>query len=175
MKFYINEIQIAIRNFFKSIANLFLWAPVIWRDRNYDFTYIYVILRRKLELHASSMINNSNHISADNEVKWIHTCIRLIDKINNDEYLDELQNYFKVEYSDTSIITKHVLYDYLDEYFVKYSRVYTSIVNNKMYKLNINDTSDRQFIAMLISVRNHDRAKRLLYKILEEHIETWWY
>ena len=33
---------------------------------------------------------------------------------------------------------------------------------------------DKQIIAMNISRINHDRARKLLFKIMEDHIESWW-
>jgi hypothetical protein len=33
---------------------------------------------------------------------------------------------------------------------------------------------DKQVIAMNIGHINHDRAKKLLFKLMEENIERWW-
>jgi len=33
---------------------------------------------------------------------------------------------------------------------------------------------DKQVIAMSIAHINHDRARKLLFKLMEENIERWW-
>ena len=33
---------------------------------------------------------------------------------------------------------------------------------------------DKQLIAMNIGYINHDRARKMLFKIMEENIEGWW-
>jgi hypothetical protein len=43
--------------------------------------------------------------------------------------------------------------------------------NNKLPLLNENSFN----IAFNIAYINHDRTKRLLFKILREYLETWWY
>ena len=42
-----------------GIRNLILWAPTIWRDRNWDGSYILTILIKKIELQRECIINNN--------------------------------------------------------------------------------------------------------------------
>ena len=37
------------RDFIEGIKNLIKWFPIIWKDRNWDHSYIYEILKFKLK------------------------------------------------------------------------------------------------------------------------------
>ena len=54
--------------------------------------------------------------------------------------------------------------DNLDEYFAKYPKQY------KKYA----DEDERWVIAFKIAQHNQDRSRKLLFKIMERHIEGWW-
>ena len=41
----------------RGVKNLIRWFPTIWKDRDYDHSYIYEVLRVKLENHQ----NHENH------------------------------------------------------------------------------------------------------------------
>jgi hypothetical protein len=44
-----------------------------------------------------------------------------------------------------------------------------------IFKLDGRDEADKKrLIAMNISHLNHDRARKLLFKIMQENIEGWW-
>ena len=57
--------------------------------------------------------------------------------------------------------------EWFDEYFKKYPLVY-----KKLRQEYPNDSKDR--IAMRMSLENHKRAKTLLFKLMDQHIECWW-
>ncbi len=55
--------------------------------------------------------------------------------------------------------------DNLDEYFGKYA---------KQYKQYADSDQERWQIAHNIAHNNQQRSHRLLFKIMQEHIEGWW-
>jgi hypothetical protein len=55
--------------------------------------------------------------------------------------------------------------DDLIDYFYKYRR---------QYKLIDKTCKDNQDIAIEISLKNQERSRKLLFKIMEENIEGWW-
>jgi hypothetical protein len=52
-----------------------------------------------------------------------------------------------------------------DEYFKKYPLIYRDVPDLNASKVRI---------AMQIARTNHDRARKLLFNILEKNIEGWW-
>ena len=58
--------------------------------------------------------------------------------------------------------------DKLDNYFIKYPLIYKQMINKLCHP------EDRRRIAIHMGCKNHERAKRLLFNILNKHIENWW-
>ena len=98
-----------IKQFFKRIKNLIRWTPILWSDQDWDYSYLYNILKHKLIFMAEHMYNNGYHELSKQDGDRMMLCVRLINKIQEDN--------FDIK---------------------------------------------------------HDKAKKLLFKILEQNIERWW-
>ncbi len=110
-----------------GVKNLYKWFWVIWRDRDWDHYYIFQVLKFKLEKQAKHLAEVGFNNNAQRDAELMMTCVRLINKIQNEYYYDEL------------------------------------------YKSDI-----RSYEAIQKAIDKHNKAKRLLFKILEERIEEWW-
>ena len=77
-----------IKEFFRSIKNLINWFSVIWKDRQWDHYFIYVILRKKLYL-MEKFFNSKNAVSMDSEAtaKDMKHCIEILDRLINQDYM----------------------------------------------------------------------------------------
>ena len=73
-----------------GVKNLYKWFWVIWRDRDWDQYYIFQVLKFKLEKQAKHLAEVGYHESAQREAELMMTCVRLINKIQNEYYYDEL-------------------------------------------------------------------------------------
>jgi hypothetical protein len=156
-----------------GLANLLKWFPTIYNDRDYNHYFIYEILKNKLILTAYNIEKRDNHTSVRYDVGNMRLCVKLIEKLQNDYYINEILEYhiptfLKID-SNVKAMYSHnygITYNDFDNYFSKYSRIHKSI-SNKENKNNYQ-------IAKEISEINHNRAKKLLFKVLENHIEDWW-
>ena len=170
-----------------GFRNIWYWLPIIWKDRHWDHAYIYDILKHKLKAQAHRLHTADMHLSAKRDAEIIRTCVRLIDKVNNDfysmEYMDYEKNKMWFEPSDKegfSELKSKVLEDNLDEYFKKYPLIYKQCLSGEgmmgrhRVKNSTFDPNDRHFIAMDIGHTNQDRAHKLLFKIISENIYKWW-
>ena len=110
-----------------GVQNLYKWFWVIWKDRDWDHHYIFQVLKFKLEKQAKHLGERNWHKSSKRDAELMMTCVRLINKLQNEEYYDELYN--------------------LDE---------------------------RSPEALKTVIDKHNKAKRLLFKIMNERIESWW-
>lgn len=169
----------------QGFKNLKYWLPIIWRDRDWDYDYVYNILKHKLKSKSKFFKNHSFYVGAENDAKWMDVCIRLINKIQTEyyqsEYMDYMEDKFWFDDTETpegySELKSKITEDNLDEYFKKYPLIYKKALNGEGRFAIIRtgeEKNDRQKIAICISYINYDRAKRLLFKILEEKLETWW-
>lgn len=103
-----------MRNFIDRIKNLIRWIPVIWKDYDFDHSYIYEILKFKLKNQAEHL-KNSEYSDFDREYERLQTIIKLMDRVQNEYYIDTF-----------------------------------------------------------LSRKKHNKARKLLFKMLEENIEKYW-
>ena len=110
-----------------GVKNLYKWFWVIWKDRDWDHHYIFQVLKFKLEKQASHLAENGFHNNAQRDAELMMTCVRLIDKLQNEYYYDEL------------------------------------------CKSGVRSSEAVQNV-----IAKHKKAKRLLFKIMNDRIEEWW-
>jgi len=170
--------------FKEGVKNLWYWFPVIWKDRNWDGHYIFEILQHKLEAQANYIGRRDFHTRAQLDAKRMRLCIKLIKKVQEEDYTMEYMDYAKdrVWFTDvedrpgSSLYNSEEVWEKYDEYFAKYPLVYKKVMKGDgVFTLDGRNESDiKRVIAMNIAHLNHDRARKLLFKIMEENIEGWW-
>jgi hypothetical protein len=84
----------------------------------------------------------------------------------------------KPDYKQLEIETTH---EDFDQYFKKYPLVYKKVLADKKLQIfnieqkdDMTETDVKQRIAMNMGRYNHERARKLLFRIMEENIEGWW-
>ena len=115
----IRRFKDAIRQFSIGVRNIIKWIPVLYKDRDWDFYYVYNILQKKLEFTEKAIRDSSLENGAMYANK-IRTAIKLIEIVRDEKYLDE----FLIEDDWTTIkkaIDKHdkakkLLFNYLHHY-----------------------------------------------------------
>jgi hypothetical protein len=72
----------------RGIRNLWKWLPIIWKDEDFDYHYIYIALHFKLKNTYDFLtskkawgVHNSNHL------KKLKICINLLKRIIDDHYM----------------------------------------------------------------------------------------
>ena len=110
-----------------GVKNLYKWFWVIWRDRDWDHHYIFEVLKFKLEKQAKHLAENGFHNNAQRDAELMMTCVRLINKLQNEDYYEE------------------------------------------MCKSGVRSSEAVQNV-----IDRHNKAKRLLFKIMNDRIQEWW-
>lgn len=116
-----------IRRFIRRTKNLVRWLPIIWKDEQWDYYHIFEILKHKLLFTAEHTRKYGYHAFSDRDADRMMLCVRLIEKVQNEDYMMELV--------DDNDITKEKLES---------------------------------------AKKKQDKAKRILFKLLDQHIERWW-
>jgi len=168
-------------NFKRGIENLWYWLPVIWKDRNWDHQYIFDILSHKLKAQSAYIGGRGIHVSAERDAEVMMACVRLIEKVSSEWYSMEYMDYHKTKHWFEPVEDKpgystwesKEIYENFDDYFAKYPLIYKRVMNGEGW-LKIEDENDKDRIASNIAHINHDRARKLLFKIIEQNIEGWW-
>lgn len=161
-----------LRKLRKGLFNLYTWFWIVWTDRDFDYSFIYKLLRFKLRRTRKTLLRNSRFEGVEHTVRYIKIAEDLIQKVSEGYYELEPYDYIKTEFmwheiegTDTYRMESRTLEDNLDDYFSKYP---------KLYKKHSQVESDRIKVYLSMSIELQNKAKRLLFKIIEEKIEEWW-
>ena len=165
--------------FTSGIKNLWKWFPIIWKDRDYDFDFIFEILKFKLNNIANRLEETNRFVDSAKQASKIKTCIRLIQKIQDDYYTSEMHKYWdtKMRIERIQNSTNHSLEfddtrNDLHLYLAKYPNDTRRALKSTYFK-DIKGPSIKQ-IAIAVSRIREDRAKMLLFKIMDKNIFSWW-
>lgn len=142
-----------------AIGNLIKWFPIVIKDRDFDYYFIMNVLRFKINNTAKHINEHQNYVGFERDVERMYTCVRLIDKIQNEDYSTEYQEYYSFWHSE--------LEDNSEEYFKTYPNTYRKV-------LKYCEKSNKKLIILNISNERHQKAIRILFKLLENNIEKWW-
>lgn len=116
---FIRRIKDEIRQFFIGVRNIIKWIPVLYKDRDWDFYFVYVMLQKKLEF-TEIAIRNSSLNNAEFYAKKIRTAIRLIEIVREEKYLDDVLKEGDWDNIRKAIIkqdkAKKLLFNYLQHY-----------------------------------------------------------
>lgn len=172
------EGQYYVKDFKKGISNIIKWFPIIWKDRDYDYKYIYDLLEFKLRDQAKGIGRRDRHTRAARDSQKMLLCVNLIAKLKEGDYSIEYADYHKTKFEFLPIkdseyfeLDTTELEENFQDYFDKYPLIYKKVTSvDKFFFPN----DSKMHIAMNIGHENERRAKRLLYKILEQDLEGFW-
>jgi len=177
-----NEARFYWINFKTGIKNIIYWFPVIWKDRNWDSHYIFEIMMHKLKAQSKYIGERDIHTRAKRDSEVMMTCVRLMKLVQDEFYSSEYMDYHKTknwfepckDEEGYSTWESKELEENFDDYFAKYPLIYKRVINGEgVFNLEGRE-DDKQVIAMNIAHINHNRARKLLFKIMEQNIEGWW-
>lgn len=161
----------------KGISNLIKWAPTIYKDRDWDRRYIFEMLKFKLIQQRKELVGANRHLGVEAINRDITICLNLIERILDETYNLEYQDYVREKVwwtdngDDTSTYNSEILYENFAGYFLKY--------RNQVYKLVEKDSElaleeNKMRLALYLGDLNQKRCQALLFKIMNDKIGHWW-
>ena len=178
-----NEGRYTLRNIKTGFKNIFYWLPIIWKDRHWDSHYIFEIMMHKLKAQSKYIGSRDIHTRAKRDAEVMMTCVRLMKLVQDETYSSEYSDYHKTKHwfeptekEGYSSWESKLLTEDFDGYIKKYPLIEKRVMNgDSIYSLDGEDHSEiKQRVAMSIGHLNHERARKLLFKIMEANIERWW-
>lgn len=167
-----------------GIKNIFYWLPIIWKDRHWDSHYIFEIMMHKLKAQSKYIGSRDIHTRATRDAEIMMTCVRLMKLVQDDFYSSEYSDYHKTKHWFEDVPGKEglsswesrILEENFNDFFKKYPLIYKRVLRGEgVFHLDGENRADiNQKIAMNIGHINHDRARKLLFKMMEQNIERWW-
>ncbi len=76
-----------IRRVYESIINMYEWMPVICSDRHWDYVYLLIIMKKKLELMEKSFTGEyAVAMYSKDRAKEMKECINILNRLIKDDY-----------------------------------------------------------------------------------------
>jgi hypothetical protein len=161
---------------YKGIKNLIRWFPVIWKDRDWDKSYLYDILQKKLEhqLKHWKHEDTQGHEGMESDIRYMKICIELIKRMKDNHYeMIEFEK-FNEKWGDPIIEFEPISED--SELFNSEERLFEMIDRNqerlsgdklKQYNKERRESIDKGRYM-------DDKARNLLFNIIKNRIGYWW-
>jgi len=73
----------------KQLRKLIRWIPIIWRDRDWDYYFVYEILKQKLIDTEKYIRKDGLHVFNEHDADSIKTAIEMIEKVQTEYHLDK--------------------------------------------------------------------------------------
>ena len=184
---------------FEGIKSLMKWFPKVIEDRDWDHSYIIDALRFKIQNTCKYIETKQRHLNWENDVKYMKLALSLMDKLWPDMFSEEIG--YESEYGEYHETVPRLhgdikwkklkkedgspkgsrqmkikeISEKFDEYFAKNKLMHKKAVAY-IDKHNLLFTEPRSKFsqAMIISKLKHEKARKLLFNILEQKIENWW-
>ncbi len=165
-----------IRYFLTGVKNIFRWIPTLYKDRDWDSWYIYNILQKKIEYQRKEIINANRHTQIDGDNRDMTITLNLLERVKEDYYSTEYLDYDERKYDlipiegdpNLSEMVSTILSENYDDFLSKYPSTVRKVLKEKGNNLKQDE------LCRYVSKYNQEKAKKLLFKLLEQKIERWW-
>lgn len=78
-----------LRKFGRFIKRLFRWIPVLWKQEDWDYAYIYPLLEMKLQELRKCLREDDMHVNSDKYAMQISICLEYLDRyLHPDNYIE---------------------------------------------------------------------------------------
>jgi hypothetical protein len=155
-----NRIVSYFRRIYYGIENLISWFFIIWKDRQWDDVFVYILLRHKLRRMSKYFRKHGTSISASKDADNVDKCIKVLDRLINSDYTSLAYNGFYKRWGEPEIL--------LDGRSIKI--VHSNVVDSK---------TERQFKGEYKHISNREGYLRkqdvdYLFRLLSKQILNWW-
>jgi hypothetical protein len=165
------------RDIAQGFRNLWKWFPIIWKDRDWDDHFIFEVLKFKIKNTSKYTEKKQRFVGWEKEVRYMKICETLIDRIQTEYYQTEYQDYhdFDISAVPTENGSYQVVFDVKRDDTAEFVKKYPHALRRakKDPRFNSYFEGDRNG-GLAVGIIRHQKAKKLLFKILEQRIEHWW-
>lgn len=154
-----------ISNFFtdleQGIKNIFIWLPVIWKDRQFDRAYLYIILGKKLKLMEKFFLSDDVcSVDAYKHGKNIKIARILCDRLIEGDYLSNAMLFNK------NIKDEHFKFEFEP---IPDLKGFSRLLDNRT-----KSEKDAFTKACALSELLEKQDKEYLFDLLKKNITYWW-
>ena len=182
-----NKIKELYYDIVNGIQAVWRWIPIIWKDRDWDYSYAEIILMHKTRMIKEYIDSRKFYIGYERDVQRMQLVESLLDKVSTNYYENEMFKYYDVDFhledieettsdvdefkSLTMDITKNDIPEYIEKNKGKVERA-KKVLENKFD--DYDDDTYIRVIANTIANLKHKQAKRIAFTIIQRHSDEWW-
>jgi len=165
--YFIQKVKDISRNIKQGIESLWIWFPVIWRDRQWDHQFIYQVFRHKLHLTEQLIRNHGHHLYHVKDADKIKLCVNLLDRLIKDDYHETAFKRHEEKWGAVQLNWNNSEdHPDMQEAAITYPNVKTDEDKNSERK-------DFK-IASQNEMKQREQDLDILFKNIRRHIQTWW-
>ena len=87
-----------LRKFGRFVRRLFIWITILWKQEDWDYAYIYPLLKQKLQELKKCLQEDDLHVNSNKYAMRISICLEYLDRfLNSDNYIDYPEDGFTWE------------------------------------------------------------------------------
>lgn len=146
-----------------GIQNIFIWLPVIWRDRDWDGHYVYEILYKKIADMEKHHQKYNPFVNKEKTLKRLRIARLLLKRITEHEYFENSLLPVERKYGDWPLET--------DPFFEP------EPTEHGTYRLFDGRSKEHEAAwsrAMYHSMYMEKQDKDMLFSLLRKNLDRWW-
>jgi hypothetical protein len=164
-----------IRYFIDGCKNIIRWMPTLYKDKDWDHTFILTILQKKIEYQRKEIVYANRHVQVNRDNRDMTIVLNLIERVKEDyygvEYLDYSETKIRFEPTNDKKEFYTMEVDVLSERYDEYLKKYSSSVRKVLKE---NPDLNKKDLCFYVAQYNQEKAHSLLFRILKERIRWWW-
>jgi hypothetical protein len=165
-----------LKEFLTGCNNLIKWAPTIWKQRDWDDAFIFDVLQKKIEFQRKELVSANRHMNIDRDNRDMTLALNLLERVREEHYQLECMDYWNDDISFEDVPNKPDSKSFkiitTGERFDEYLKKYSSSVRVVIEKRGV--IEDKKTLCLEVSYYNHNKANKLLFRVLEERLPYWW-
>jgi hypothetical protein len=170
----LNNITYPFRDFYRRVKNVLRWLPTIWKDRDWDNSYITEILIKKLELTRDFYLSDKAHsVEAGNIAREIQDAIERLHMTRDSWEFHEAPAMEELEQKWGLTAFNFEPYEYDEN-----GEVLTYEMKSKTEKVNTEEEEEQYRIefgkALDTARKQYRKDKKDAYKFIAKNIDKWW-
>lgn len=170
----LNNITYPFRDFYRRVKNVLRWLPTIWKDRDWDNSYITEILIKKLEFTRDFYLSDKPYSAeAGNIAKEIQDAIERLHMTRDSWEFHEAPAMEELEQKWGLTAFSFEPYEYDEN-----GEVLTYEIKSKTEKVNTEEEEEqysKEFReASKIAHKQYMKDKKDAYKFIAKNIDKWW-
>lgn len=141
-----------------GIKNLVIYFRVIWRDRNWDFYYIYALMEKKISLQRKCVEKFSLHEDKEKTIKQMKFAENTLRRLMEDDYYFQAFEKFNKKWGELEWVKNE----------------FGDALVRRGAKGNEEECHKELVEHFEIENMLRSRDRRNLFRLLDKHINTWW-